>query len=293
MPVAQYASVIDSYLIPHIGKVRLARLSPAHIHDLQTALGRRGLGPNSIRYARAVLSGALRHAERLDLVTRNVVRLVDPPRRTAAKTSDALSLADARKLLKATRAHRLEALFTVALAIGLRRGEALALRWSRVDLDAKTVTIDGTLKRRPGGGLYVDTAKTRASSGTVPLPDTCVTALVQHRRRQAEERLLAGEHWRDEGFVFTTPLGAPIDGSNALKLFYKLCADAEIERRRFQALRHSAATLMWEQGVPLDVISSTLRHSGLAVTKDIYVAFRPSVMRTGADAMDRALAEGS
>jgi integrase len=285
----QYRQIIDAYINPHIGKVRLARLAPSHVHELQTALAKQGLGPSTIRYARAVLSGALRHAERHDLVGRNVVRLVDAPPKTAPLTDDTLTQAEAVKLLKGIEGHRLEALVTVALSIGLRRGEALALRWSDVDVQRKVLTVPGTLKRRPGGGLYVDRPKTAASAATVPLPDRCLKALARHRKVQAEERLAAGPLWHDEGFIFTTPIGTPIDGSNALKIFYGMCDLAGVPRRRFHALRHSAATLMWEQGVPLDVISATLRHSGLSITKDTYIAFRPEVMRTGADAMDRAL----
>ena len=285
----QYRQVITKYIIPYIGDVRLAKLNASHIHAMQAGLAAKGLKPNTVRYARAVLSGALRHAERLDLVARNVVRLVDAPRKSHPMTDDALTLVEARKLLAAIRGDRLEALVGVALAVGLRRGEALALRWVDLNLEAKTLTVPGTLKRRPGGGLYVDRPKTGGSAATIPLPEASIAALVRHRRRQGEERLAAGPLWRDEGFVFTTPVGSPIDGSNALKLFYRMCEDAAVPRRRFHALRHSAATLMWEQGVPLDVISATLRHSGLAITKDIYVAFRPDVMRSGADAMDRAL----
>jgi len=289
----QYRQVIDHYITPYIGNVRLAKLSAAHVHALQSALSDRGLKPNTIRYARAVLSGALRHAERLDLVARNVVRLVDGPRKTEADTHDTLTLEEAHRLLRGIRGHRLEALVAVALAVGLRRGEALALSWSDIDLDGRTLRVPGTLKRRQGGGLFVDRPKTGRSAATIPLPQTSVIALTQHRRRQSEERLAAGPLWHDDGYVFTTPIGTPIDGSNALKQFYGMCDDAGVRRRRFHSLRHSAATLMWEQGVPLDVISATLRHSGLSITKDIYVAFRPDVMRSGADAMDRALGGGN
>jgi len=286
----QYRQVIKSYITPYLGHVRLAKLSPSHVQAMQTALAQQGLSANTVCYARAVLSGALRHAERLGLVNRNVVRLVDGPRRAAPKTDDTLSLEEAHDLLWGIRGHRLEALVSVALAVGLRRGEALALRWSDVDLKAKTLTVPGTLKRRPGGGLYVDRPKTGRSAATIPLPRICVDALTQHRRHQATERLAAGPLWHDDGFVFTTPFGTPIDGSNALKLFYAMCDQSGVSRRRFHALRHSAATLMWEQGVALEVISATLRHAGLSITKDIYLAFRAEVLRTGADAMDRALA---
>jgi integrase len=284
-----YRHVIDRYITPHIGKVPLAKLTPSHVHSMQAALTKQGLGPSTVRYARAVLSGALRHAERWGLVTRNVVRLVDAPRKAAPKTDDALTLDEAKKLLAHVRGKRLEAFVSVGLALGLRRGEVLALRWDDIDLEGRTLTVPGTLKRRPGGGLYLDTPKTGASAATIPLPATCVETLTAHRRRQAQERLAAGQAWQDDGFVFTTPVGTPIDGSNALKAFYDICEGAGIPRRRFHALRHSAATLMWEQGVPLDIISATLRHSGLSITKDIYVTFRADVMRTGADAIDRAL----
>jgi integrase len=155
----QYREVIDRYINPHIGNVRLAKLTASHVHSMQAALASQGLKPNTVRYARAVLSGGLRHAERLDLVGRNVVRLVDAPRKSEAKTDDTLTLEEARRLLDGIRGHRLEALVTVALAVGLRRGEALALRWADVNFEAKTVTVTGTLKRRRGGGLYVDRPK--------------------------------------------------------------------------------------------------------------------------------------
>ncbi len=290
---AEYRQVISRYITPHIGSVRLARLSASHVQDLQTTLAKLGYGPSTVRYARAVLSGSLRHAERLDMVARNVVRLVDGPKKTEPKMDDTLTLDEAQRLLRGVRDHRLEALVSVALAVGLRRGEALALRWKDLDLEGRTLTVPGTLKRRPGGGLYVDRPKTGRSAATIPLPQSSVTTLLRHRRRQAEERLAAGSLWHDGGFVFTTPFGSPIDGSNALKIFYGMCDGAGVPRRRFHALRHSAATLMWEQGVPLDVISATLRHSGLSITKDVYVSFRPDVMRSGADAMDRALTGGT
>lgn len=289
---AQYRSVIEAYIKPHLGRVTLVKLSPQHIHGFQSALAREGRSASTVRYARAVLSGALRHAERMEMVSRNVVRLVDAPPKPRSHTDDALTLEEARRLLSTISGHRLEALVTVAMAVGLRRGEALALRWSDVDLDVGTLTVTGTLKRHPGGGHYVDRPKSGASAATIPLPKTCVSALVRHRKQQAQERLLAGPLWRDGDFVFTTPHGTPLDGSNVLKAWYRIADSAGIARRRFHALRHSAATLMWEQGVPLDVISATLRHSGLAITKDIYVLFRPEVMRSGADAMDRALGSG-
>jgi integrase len=95
--------------------------------------------------------------------------------------------------------------------------------------------------------------------------------------------------WHEDGFVFTTPIGTPFDGRNMTRWFHDLCARAGIERRRFHALRHSAATLMLAQGVPLEVISRTLGHACYAITAAVYAHLHEGLHRVGAEAIDRAL----
>jgi integrase len=222
-------------------------------------------------------------------VARNAAALVQSPRLAAPKLDDVLTEEDAHALLEATRDTRLESLVTVVLAVGLRKGEALALRWEDVDLECGTLTVRATLKRRPGVGLVLDSPKTQRGRRVIPLPAFAVTSLREHRRRQAEDRLAAGPTWNEMGHVFTTDIGTPVDPDNLTKHFHQLCERAGIGRRRFHALRHSAATLMLAMGTPLEVISKTLGHAGYAITADVYARVGPALQRDAADAMDRAL----
>ena len=137
-------------------------------------------------------------------------------------------------------------------------------------------------------GLLVDTPKTDRGRRTIPLPTVSATALKEHRSQQLQDRLAAGTQWQDTGFVFTTPLGTPVDPDNLTKRFHDLCQRAGIGHRRFHALRHSAATLMLAMGTPLEVISKTLGHAGYSITADVYAKVVPQLQREAADAIDRA-----
>lgn len=282
----QYADVLNRYVLPYVGRVALARLGPQHVQTMLRELEERGLSPRTRRQARAILRRALGHAERWDWVSRNAAALVECPKIEGSETDDALTLDEARRLLATVSGEEDEALVTVAIMVGLRRGEVLALRWTDVDLDASELTVRGTLKRRVGLGLVVDTPKTAHGHRTIPLPAVCVRALREQRRRQTRQRIRVGPAWRDTGFIFTTPIGTPIDPRNLTRRYHELTIRAGLGRRRFHALRHSAATLMLAQGVPLEVISATLGHAGLAITADVYAKVTRGLQRQAADAMD-------
>lgn len=295
LPGTISASTLDGYryivrrdIVPYIGHVPLATLGPEHVHVMLRALEARGLSPRTVAYARAVLRRALRLAERWGMVSRNSAALVDAPRQRRRET-DYLSLAQVRALVEAAHGDRLGALYVLAVTTGLRRGEALALLWPDVDLDAGTVQVRASLKRVRGQGLVRDEPKTRNSHRTVPLPELTVTMLRRQRLRQRAEALAAGWAWSEDGYLFTTPLGMPLDPSNLTGRWHLFCAGAGIGRVRYHALRHTAATMLLTEGVPLAVISKTLGHAGLAITADIYASVVPQLQRDAADAMQRVL----
>jgi integrase len=281
--VDAYADIVRLYITPHVGRVKLAKLTPQHVKSMLRAMEIDGLSPRTRQYARAVLRRALRWAEQHGLVLRNVATLVDGPRKTGTKLDDTLDAAGAHAVIAAAAGGRLEALAVVVLRLGLRKGEALALRWDDVGLDAGTLSVRGTLKRRKGGGLYVDTTKTDAAMRELPLVAGTAEALREHRRRQAAEQLALGPLWTNTGHVFTTSTGTPLDPRNVNRWWSALCERARVGHRRFHAARHTAATLLLEEGVPLEVVSAVLGHAGLAITADVYA-------KVGMDAKRRALA---
>jgi integrase len=281
--VDAYADIVRLYIAPHVGRVTLAKLTPQHVKSMLRAMETDGLSPRTRQYARAVLRRSLRWAEQHGLVPRNVAALVDGPRKTGTKLDDTLDAGGAAAVIDAAAGHRLGALAVVVLRLGLRKGEALALRWDDIDVDAGTLTVRGTLKRRNGGGLYVDTTKSDAGPRELPLVAGTAEALREHRRRQGAERLAIGPLWTDTGHVFTTATGTPLDPRNVNRWWSALCERAGVGHRRFHAARHTAATLLLEQGVPLEVVSAVLGHAGLAITADVYA-------KVGMDAKRRALA---
>jgi integrase len=284
-----YRWILDTYVRPELERVPVAKLTAVNVQTMMRKLELRGLSPATRRQARVILRRAIGDAVRLGVAAHNPVDAVKPPKLGGSRTDDALTAKEAAELRKAMAGHRFEALFLVALGAGPRKGELLALRWPQVDLDAGTITIQGTLRREKGVGLVIDTPKTTAGYRTVPLPKVCVDALRAHRARQAAERLKAGTRWQDTGHVFTTPIGTPVDPRNLTMEYHRVTVKAGLGKRRMHALRHSAATFMLDGGVDLAIISKTLGHASYSITADVYAHVRDSSLRTAADAMERAL----
>ena len=195
---------------------------------------------------------------------------------------EAWSAPEARSFLRVANVHRLSALFTSALLLGLRRGEALGLAWVDVDLEEGVLRVRQALQRA-GGVLRLGPVKSDGSARFVAMPGPCVEALRRHRDRQQAEREVAGAAWKESGLVFTTPIGTPIEPANVNKMFAALCERGGIRRIRFHDLRHSCATLLYELGVPIENIQDVLGHSTPVITKLLYVDGTERVQRAAAD----------
>ena len=155
------------------------------------------------------------------------------------------------------------------LGTGLRRGEALALRWADVDLDRGEARITGSLVRIDGH-LVVAETKTARSRRVVSLSPAIVALLTRQRAAQAGERLRAANLWTDSGFVFTTELGHPADPRNLLRAVKLASAKSGLGEIGVHTLRHTYATVALLNRVPLHVVSRNLGHSSIAITADIY-----------------------
>ena len=172
----------------------------------------------------------------------------------------------------------------VALAMGLRRGEALGLAWSDVDLENGRLTVRQAL-HRVDGELRLEQVKTDASVAVLPIPAPLVSILRGHRTRQLEERFTAGAQWRETGLVFTTASGGFLEPRNINRVFHSVCARAEVPQLRVHDLRHSCATLLFTMGVPPATVQRILRHSSISVTTGTYVEVIEAVQRDALDSM--------
>ena len=285
MTYVSYEGIVRGHIVPELGTVPIQRLTPQHIDGLLARKLRSGLSPTRVRYILVVFRVALRRAEKWGLVPRNVAALVAAPK-VERQQASSMTLDQARRLLEAASGDRLEGLYCVALALGLRQGEALGLRWRDVDLEHRTLRVDHALQRIEGR-LVLTPTKTDRSRRTVAMPATVVEALRRHRAHQREERLAAGGRWPESDFVFTTIVGTPCDPDNLRRSFRALLKRAALPHFRFHDLRHSAASLLLAQGVAARVVMETLGHSRISVTLDTYSHVTPELQREAATAMDR------
>ncbi len=177
----------------------------------------------------------------------------------------------------------------LALATGARLGELLALRWREVDLDRGNLQVIRTARRITGKGIAYSEPKTHRSRRPVALSGETVQVLREHWRAQAERRLELGPTYADNGLVFASLTGHPLDDSNLRRAFRRTLADAGLPRLRFHDLRHSAATLMLRAGVHPKVVSERLGHATVGITLDTYSHVLPDLQRDAAEALDAVL----
>ena len=300
------------HIEPALGTIALSKITTQQIRTFLNEKLDSGLSSRTVQYVHAVLRKSLNVALKDQTVIRNVAALVDPPR-VLAKEVQPLIPDEARRFLKAVEGDRLEALFTVAVSLGLRQGEALALRWQDVNLETGKLRVRYALQRytppkedTPEGEpkkpteVHLVEPKTKKGRRTIDLPQVTRSALAAHRMRSTEERRLAGSSWKIpmvhcEGrlepvndLVFTTAIGTPLDGRNVTKRFQKLLKDSKIAHHRFHDLRHTAATLLAVQGVHSKAIQAVLGWDQVAMV-DRYAHFVDEMRKDAATKMDAIL----
>jgi integrase len=266
-------------VIPHLGHLRLASLSPEHIQACYSALLAAGLSRRSVEQVHTVLHRALRQAVQWDLLGRNPTEAVSVPR-PARREMRTLDAAQVQQLFESSRdgpGARWHALWVLLATTGLRLGEATGLMWSDIDLGAGTLTVKRALQRQRGAGLVLVEPKTKRSRRTVHLASGTLETLREHRRRQAEARLAAGSLWQDRHLVFCTTWGSPLDPAHINKQFHRALAHAGLPLLRPHDLRHTAATLLLQRGVHPKVVQELLGHSTITLTLDTYSHVAPAL----------------
>lgn len=308
-----WEALVRLYMVPGLGRHKLRALQAKHIRDWLTKVSRRCQccaqgkdakraekgkarccahtpakcceqfpSTGTLRTILRVLRAAVQDAVEDDLLARNVAKQVKMPAGRVRKEKP-WSEAEALRFLETAKDHRLYALWSVALAIGLRRGEALGLRWTDVDLAGGTVDISQALYR-VGGRLDLFDVKTEGSEATVPLPPKLLLILRQHRRDQLQDAAVSEANRL--GLVFTTTRGTPLEPRNVNRAFTELVKKAGVRPIRLHDLRHSCATLLFAQGVEAATVQRILRHSSISTTTSIYMDVIERVQRDAVAGMD-------
>lgn len=261
LTVANYRQTVRLHIVPALGDVPVGKLTPEMVDRWLLAKADR-YSKNYVTRMRSVLADALTHAERRGIVSRNAARLAVLPKCQPTPERRSLTSEEAGRLLEAAAGERLGALLTVGLMLGLRPGELTGLMWSDLDLDADpaTLSVTGSAKVRPDGSVYRGAVK-RSTSGrrTLALPDPAAAALRAHRKAQAAERLKAGPGcWSETGLVFTSEVGTMLDPSNVRRTFRRVATRAGLDPGFPYLLRHTAASLLIDAGVPVEQVADLL-----------------------------------
>lgn len=286
-----YAGLANRYLIPSIGDTRLCDLSSDDIARCYTKMIDTGLSPRSVTYTHSVIHGALEEAVAKKFIPLNPAKLVRKPR-DPRREMKCFTPKEAKQFLAASEGTRLHALWTLLIATGLRPSEALALRWSDLNLASEmpAVSVQRVLSRCDNGQWSYDQPKTEKSRRTVTIPGGLVMVLLRHRATQAGEKLRKGPAYIDGDLVFANQDGGPLElRSIARKYFKPLVKLAGLAPIRLYDLRHTSATLLLASGRHPRVVSDRLGHAKTSVTMDVYSHVLPEMRQESAHDMERLL----
>ena len=275
-----------------LADIPLSRLTPSHVEEwIVAAQANENISDSSLRTDFAVLRSILKAAVRDGLVARNVAEQVDRPRKKRTEEVH-LTPAEVSRLLKAVAGSCHSLPIQLMAATGMRRGEVLALRWRDIDFTTGNATVTGTMSGSGKKMCRSPMAKTKSSHRSIPLAPDLVELLKELQVRQNEQRKRAANLWKDTdtGYVFTTELGAPIDGRNVLRTLQTAAVKLELPAgTSLHTLRHSAATALLDNGAHIKLVSAILGHSDTSITADIYGHAPDSAQRLALDVLQSQL----
>jgi integrase len=284
----RYEQIVRLHLRPVLGQLKLKNLTSAHVRGLYRQKLDAGLAPRTVQYVHVTLHKALEQAIADGLIPRNATEAVKPPQ-VRREEMRPLTAKQVRILFDAAKGDRLAALYVLAVTTGLRQGELLGLKWDDVDLEAGTLQVRRTLTTAKGGP-QLTSPKTKGSRRTVKLPQTALEALRSHLERQLGEIDQAGSLWRENGLIFASESGDPLDRRNVTTHQFKpLLKRAGLPQIRFHELRHTCATLLLSKNVNPKIVSEMLGHASIAITLDTYSHVLPNMQDSAAKAMEDAL----
>lgn len=300
---ASYEMIIRRHIIPELGMIPLSQVEPRHLQALYSRQRARGrvqgkgqLSSQTVRYCHSLVAEALGYAVKMGLIGRNVALAIDAPR-VEHKAMSTLAPEDVPKFLEAAAETPYYAFFYTLLYTGMRRGEALALRWKNVDLGLPSLSVTASLSvvetaYKLNGSYVIKEPKTPHSRRQIALPPSLVLVLRQRRAEQKRQGDLLGKALTDNDFVFAHPDGTPLDPSTVSHALANIIRKVGLPHIRLHDLRHTHATVMLKASVHPKVVSERLGHSSIRITLDTYSHVLPGIQEAAAQRFDDFLTAG-
>jgi integrase len=284
-----YEIAIRRHLKPALGSVKVQNLTAEAVQAAYATwrAGERPMGARMVSRCHSILSQALTQAVKRHTVMANVLAAVEKPK-IARTAPNVWSPAQTAKFLGAAKDDPLHPLWYLLALEGMRRGEALGLRWKDVDLERGVAHVVQTAvpdKSNHGKTLLQPRTKTTAGARAVRLTGQTLAILKSHRAKQLEWRLAATE-WQDIDLIVTTGLGTPLNCNNVSRSFARLIRVTGLPPIRVHDLRHGAATMLLRAGEQPKVVSERLGHASVGITMDLYSHVLPDMQQRAAAAMD-------
>ena len=281
----RYKGLSDKYIIPRLGDTDLNDLHPQNIEWFYAGLLADGVGIRSVRLCHSILHCALEKAITYGWITRNPAHGVTLPKYKPAEMQ-VWDDGQVSLFLIAAESSHYKALYHIAITTGMRQGEIIGLQWSDLDLNRGTIQILRQIQRVRGQGWSFVEPKTRKGRRKIILGEGSLHALRFHKEQQRITVEVAGERWQDHNLIFPNSIGNPMDPSKLRLDFNRLLGKAGLPKIRFHDLRHTAASLMLNNGVPPIVGSRVLGHSKPSITLDLYGHLYHEMLGEAAKIMD-------
>ena len=290
-----YQGLLKSTIVPYFRKKKLTlrELEARHLQMFYSEMLRR-VTPNTVIHYHAVIHSALKYAVKTDMLIQNVADKVDRPRKNSFQPVF-LSADEMQKMFEALRGTKLELPVLVAAFYGFRRGEVLGLKWDAIDFERDTITIKHIVTNAKIDGkceiVCADRAKTKSSLRSLPLVSNIREKLLALREQQKENRRVCGNCYNKkyDGYVFVDAMGNIFNPRSVTANFSKLLEQNGLRHIRFHDLRHSCASLLLANDVPLKQIQEWLGHSDIGTTANIYSHLDYKSKITSANVMDNIL----
>jgi len=291
-----YEMFIRVHLKPALGDMKLHDITTNDIQQVYNQKlkegrtdGRGGLSPRSIHIMHTILNQAFRRAKIPQKLYINPATDCVLPSVSKKPKARVLRENEQARYIKAVSQSRYGTAFLLFLGTGLRRGEMLGLKWENVDLDNGTIYIQQQLLQVKEDDKYqlgYYAPKSEKSIRQLPLPKWAIDLLKKHKEKQNKEKR---DYIEDNGLVFCTTRGTPINPSNFWRDFKKVLHEAQLPDIRIHDLRHTFATRLLEKGVAIKVIQELMGHSQFSLTADTYTQVLDGLKRKAIQKLDNSL----
>lgn len=284
----QYAQIVRQYIAPRLGTIKMKDLRSDQIQALYNEKLDEGISARTVLLIHAVLHSAFVHALKLGLIGRNPVDAVTRPK-VKRKEMRVFTDDQARAFLSAAKHTRHACLFQLALHTGMRQGELLGLMWKDIDWINRQIHVQRQLSRVPNGSLVFSGPKTAKGRRNIVISPTMIDSLRKHMEEQEDYKKVVGEKWEENDLIFPSKFGTPLHHANMFREYKELLRETGLPLIRFHDLRHTAATLLLQQGVHPKIVQERLGHADISMTLNTYSHVLPSMQEDAALKMDELL----